>query len=118
MDPAILAYSRQKSLYGRLETVANNVANVNTSGFKADLAVYTKSTNQIDGKMNPSPQMTMTGPGIKISGACGFQNHMDFKRLTFHFKHPNCTFVHCQTKTSRKNLFLFQELISIPVKYP
>lgn len=57
MDPAILAYSRQKSLFGRLEIVSNNVANTNTSGFKSDLAVYTKSTDKIDGSLNPSPKM-------------------------------------------------------------
>lgn len=59
MDPAILAYARQKSLFNRLEVTSNNVANVNTSGFKADLAVYSESTNRIDGEKNPSPHMNV-----------------------------------------------------------
>lgn len=57
MDPAILAYARQKSLFNRLEVTANNVANSNTSGFKADLAVYNEATNKVNGSRNPSPKM-------------------------------------------------------------
>lgn len=57
MDASILAYSRQKTLFDRLDLTANNVANQNTSGFKKELAVYLPSTNTIDGKRNPAPTM-------------------------------------------------------------
>jgi flagellar basal-body rod protein FlgF len=57
MDASIIAYSAQKSLFNRLEMVANNVANANTAGFKGDLAVYMKTGGKINGKPIPVPDM-------------------------------------------------------------
>jgi flagellar basal-body rod protein FlgF len=57
MDATILAYTRQRSLFERLDLTANNVANQNTSGFKKELAVYMPTTSKIDGSRNPAPTM-------------------------------------------------------------
>ncbi len=57
MDVSSLAYLRQNSLFSRLEVTANNVANADTSGFKAELSVYGKSTPLIGGNPNPSPNL-------------------------------------------------------------
>lgn len=59
MDAKVIAYARQRSLFDRLDVLSNNIANVNTNGFKADLSVYYPSTNKIDGKPNPLSNMTM-----------------------------------------------------------
>jgi flagellar basal-body rod protein FlgF len=57
MDASIIAYSAQKNLFDRYEGVANNIANVNTSGFKSDLTVYMKPTGTVNGKPNPIPEV-------------------------------------------------------------
>ena len=57
MDASIIAYKSQKNLLDRLEIVSNNVANVNTSGFKNELAAYMKPTGTVNGKPNPIPPM-------------------------------------------------------------
>jgi flagellar basal-body rod protein FlgF len=59
MDAELIAYSRQKSLFQRLEVAANNISNQNTSGFKQELAVYMKADNKIDGARNPNPNMML-----------------------------------------------------------
>ncbi len=53
MEASLLAYTAQKSLFDRLDLLSNNVANVNTGGFKSDLAVYLKPTGTINGKPSP-----------------------------------------------------------------
>jgi flagellar basal-body rod protein FlgF len=60
MDAELIAYSRQKTLFQRLEVAANNIANQNTSGFKQELAVYMKADNKIDGARNPNPNMLLS----------------------------------------------------------
>ncbi len=60
MDATIIAYARQKSLYERMEVLANNVANADTTGFKADLAVYVNDNKKINGEDNPAPKMLIT----------------------------------------------------------
>lgn len=60
MESGIIAYTRQKSLFDRLEVLANNLANTETNGFKSDLSVYMKNNNKIDGERNPTSKMLMS----------------------------------------------------------
>jgi flagellar basal-body rod protein FlgF len=60
MDAELIAYSRQRTLFQRLDATANNIANQNTSGFKQELAVYMKADNKIDGARNPNPNMAFS----------------------------------------------------------
>ncbi len=60
MEAGIIAYTRQKSLFDRLEVLANNIANTETTGFKSDLSVYMKDNNKIDGERNPTSKMLMS----------------------------------------------------------
>ncbi|MDX1949858.1 MAG: flagellar hook-basal body complex protein [Rickettsiales bacterium] len=57
MEATVIAYARQKTLFSRMEVLANNVANSDTSGFKSDLAVYLNDNKVINGKANPVPKM-------------------------------------------------------------
>jgi flagellar basal-body rod protein FlgF len=59
MDAGLIAYTRQRSLFQRLETVSNNVANADTNGFKAELAVYMPNATKVDGKQLPFPAMDL-----------------------------------------------------------
>lgn len=72
MDSTIIAYAAQKNLFDRLEVVSNNVANVNTTGFKSDLAVYMKPAGNINGEPNPIPklqtQASLEQGGMRMTG--------------------------------------------------
>ena len=72
LSPEIIAYTRQKSLFQRLEVVSNNVANADTAGFKAELAVYTENKDRLDGKVNPTPKLNISTSqaqgGMKVTG--------------------------------------------------
>jgi flagellar basal-body rod protein FlgF len=59
MDAGLIAYTRQRSLFQRLESVSNNVANADTNGFKSELAVYMPNATKIDGKQAPFPAMDL-----------------------------------------------------------
>lgn len=66
MQASTIAFAKQRDLFRQLEVISNNIANSNSNGFKADLAVYTKSDKQIDGLPDPTPDMvtatnTMSG---------------------------------------------------------
>ncbi len=58
METEVIAYVKQKSLFDRLDVLANNVANANTNGFKSDLSVYLKDNSVVNGKVVPTPMMT------------------------------------------------------------
>lgn len=59
MDAGLIAYTRQRSLFQRLEAVSNNVANADTNGFKSELAVYMPNATKVDGKQLPFPAMDL-----------------------------------------------------------
>ncbi len=72
MDASIIAYAGQKNLFDRFEVLSNNIANANTSGFKADLSVYMKPTGNINGQPNPLPALKsavdLSQGGLRATG--------------------------------------------------
>jgi len=57
MDVGLIAYGAERNYLERLNLVANNIANVNTAGFKGDLAVHLPSVNAGSHKQSPLPLM-------------------------------------------------------------
>jgi flagellar basal-body rod protein FlgF len=57
MQASVIAFSRQRDLFKQLEIISNNIANAESNGFKADLAVYLKSDNLKNGNRNPTPNL-------------------------------------------------------------
>lgn len=57
MQAHIIAFAKQRDLFQQLGMISNNVANVNSAGFKAELAVYDKSNQKVDGDLLPTPQL-------------------------------------------------------------
>jgi flagellar basal-body rod protein FlgF len=55
METEVIAYARQRSLFQRLEVVANNVANANSNGFKKDLNLYLRNDQNVSDEISTIP---------------------------------------------------------------
>ncbi len=55
IDSGFIAFEGQKNLFNKLDIVSNNLANVNTAGFKQDLAVFSQDLNKYNNGRDYSP---------------------------------------------------------------
>jgi flagellar basal-body rod protein FlgF len=67
MDAQLIAYSRQKALYRKLDTIANNVANAESTGFKSEIFVEVDDNKKINGQQNPTTE-NFTSTDFKEGG--------------------------------------------------
>ena len=70
-NASLIGLSRQIALQRELDVVANNIANVNTNGFKADESLFEEYLNSGAHEDQMAPRLAVARNATSVSGMLG-----------------------------------------------